>query len=80
MPDVSKRAPRRQDISSTLKVCPYCLGDLELTGAAGSGYYACLQCGARSHQERAGRRTSWQWRSVANPLMTPEALFNRTPF
>lgn len=81
MPDVSKRASGRQDISSTLRVCPHCLGDLEFRGAAGSGYYACLQCGTRSNPHaRVGRRLDTPLARGSGPYMTADALVNRVPF
>jgi hypothetical protein len=81
MADVSKRAQGRVDISSTLKVCPHCLGDLEFRGAIGSGYYACLQCGSRSVlRDHAARPIHAQLAHKAGALMNAEALLNRVPF
>lgn len=79
MPDVSKRAPGRKDVLSALKVCPYCLGDLEPLGAAGQGHYACLQCGAHNLPPEKPRRLSMPMIQTPGSLMSANALHNRTP-
>lgn len=79
MPKVSKRAPEASDSTSTLKVCPHCLGDLEFRGAVDGGYLACLQCGASSvkHDDAARRVRAPVGRHPS--LMTADALLNRVP-
>lgn len=80
MPKVSKRAPEASDsTTSTLKVCPHCLGDLEFRGAVDGGYLACLQCGASSAtHDDAARRVHAPARRHGS-LMTTDALLNRVP-
>lgn len=79
MPKVPKRAPEASDLSSTLRVCPHCLGDLEFRGSDGGGYLACLQCGASSApRDDAARRARMGGPRNAS-LLTADALLNRVP-
>lgn len=81
MPKVSKRAIERTDISSTLKVCPFCLGDVEFRGADGSDHYVCLQCGARDNpHDRAARQVHAPRSFRTSRYLTTDALLNRVPF
>lgn len=41
-------APRKMDISLSLKVCPNCLGDLVRRSDFTGDYYRCLQCNGRA--------------------------------
>lgn len=80
MPEVSKRAPEASDLSSTLKVCPHCLGDLEFRDDDGGGYLACVQCGASSApHDDAARRVGAKAVQRHPALMTADALLNRVP-
>ncbi len=53
-----RRAPRKMDLSISLKVCPNCLGDLVFRSDFTGDYYSCLQCNERADlHRRHGRIT-----------------------
>jgi ribosomal protein L40E len=81
MPYVSKRARKAKEMSSALKICSQCLGDLEYRTTGGEGHYVCMECGVRSGSAAAVVRPAdapYAQESAAGAIV-PDALLNRAP-
>jgi hypothetical protein len=76
MPYVPKRARKGRDISSALRVCSQCLGDLEYRTAGADGHYVCLQCGVRNELAAAARPAAAFYDQDAT-MIEPNVLSDR---